>query len=153
VSGFELKFFSYVRLADLIVPRMKKAGGGVVVNVVGNAGRIPMDWHMPGGAANAALLNFTKALANQVGQHGIRVLAINPGLTDTDRGKKVIRFVMDRQDATEQEVRETVLSGVPLGRLPTVEDVGNAVAFLASDKASSITGTSLTIDGGVTAIL
>lgn len=152
VSGFELKFFGYVRLTRLLLPQMKANGGGVIINVIGNAGRVPMAWHMPGGAANAALINFTKSLANQVGGDGIRVNAVNPGPTETDRWENVVRFFASTQDKSGEQVRRQLLERTPLGRFSTVEDIGNAVAFLASERAGNITGTMLTVDGGATAI-
>lgn len=148
-SGFQLKFFSYVRLSALVVPQMKAQGGGVIVNVVGNAGRTPMAWHMPGGAANSALLNFTKSLSNQVGEDGIRVVALNPGPTETDRWDTVIRFFREHGGASGDEVRQDILERIPMRRFATPEDIGYAVAFLVSDKAYMITGSSLTVDGGM----
>lgn len=149
VSGFELKFFSYVRMSTLIVPHMKTQGGGVIINVVGNAGRTPMAWHMPGGAANSALLNFTKSLSNQVGKDGIRVVALNPGPTETDRWGSVVQFFIEHSDESSDEVRENLIGRIPMRRFATPEDIGNAVAFLVSDKAGMITGSSLTVDGGM----
>lgn len=152
VSSFELKFFSYVRLTNLFIPYMKAQGEGVIINVIGNAGRVPMTWHMPGGAANSALLNFTKTLANQVGKDSIRVVAVNPGPTETDRWNTVVKFIKRSEGISEEEARLSLLKRVPLGRFSTVEDIGYAIAFLVSDKATHITGTSLTIDGGTTPI-
>jgi NAD(P)-dependent dehydrogenase (short-subunit alcohol dehydrogenase family) len=152
VSGFELKFFSYVRLTNLVIPHMKRHGGGVIINVVGNAGRVPLTWHMPGGAANSALLNFTKTLSNQVGKHNIRINAVNPGPTETDRWDTVVDFHMSHDGISAEKVRDDLLKKVPLGRFSTVEDIGYAIAFLVSDKATHITGTSLTVDGGTTPI-
>lgn len=152
VSSFELKFFSYVRLTQLVIRHMRAQGGGVVINVVGNAGRVPTDWHMPGGAANSALLNYTKTLSNQVGKYGIRVVAVNPGPTETDRWKTVERFFAGHTGASLEEVRDSVMQRIPMRRFATVRDIGNAIAFLASDKAALITGTSLTIDGGMTPV-
>lgn len=149
VSSFDLKFFAYVRLTQLVVPHMRARGSGVIINVVGNAGRIPMDWHMPGGAANSALLNYTKSLSNQIGRYGIRVVAVNPGSTDTDRWKSVGRFLAKHGGTSEEEARRTVIQRIPLGRFARPEEIGYAVAFLASDKAAYVTGTSLTIDGGM----
>jgi NAD(P)-dependent dehydrogenase (short-subunit alcohol dehydrogenase family) len=153
LAGFKLKLFGYVRLTKLVVPLMKQQGSGVIINVVGNAGRSPIDWHMPGGAANSALLNFTKTLSNQVAKHGIRVVAVNPGPTQTARGDKVVSFISEHEGISKEEVLESLNQRCPMGRFATVEDVGNAVAFLAADKASHITGTSLTIDGGWSQLL
>jgi 3-oxoacyl-[acyl-carrier protein] reductase len=152
VSGFELKFFSYVRLTNLVIPHMQTQGGGAIINVVGNAGRVPITWHMPGGAANSALLNVTKTLANQVGKYGIRINAVNPGPTETDRWNTVVQYFIEHEGTSEEETRDSLLKRVPLARFSTVEDIGYAIAFLVSNKATHITGTSLTIDGGVTPI-
>lgn len=149
VSSFELKFFAYIRLTHLVVTHMRSHGSGVIINIVGNAGRIPMDWHMPGGAANSALLNYTKSLSNQVGRHGIRVVAVNPGSTETDRWHSVVDFFTRQEDVSEAEARQSVIRRIPLGRFAQPDEIAYAVAFMASDKAAYITGISLTIDGGM----
>src|SRR3712207_6221807 len=85
LASLNLKFMGYVRTCRAVIPRMREAGGGSVVLVVGNDGLKPSYWEMTAGAANAADLNFASSLAEQYGRDGIRVNTVNPGPVNTTR--------------------------------------------------------------------
>ena len=84
-AAMDAKYFTYINVIDPVVKRMAARGRGVIVNIVGNGGKVASPMHLPGGAANAALMLATVGLANAYAAKGVRILAINPGLTKTTR--------------------------------------------------------------------
>ena len=116
--------------------------GGVVINISSQMGHVGASNRSVYCASKHALEGFTKALAVELAPHQIRVVSVAPTFIETD----LTRPMLDNTD-----FQNTVISSIPLGHLGTPEDVAHAVAFLASSKASLITGTSLLVDGGWTA--
>lgn len=150
MPDIELKLMSYVRMTRLALPAFRDAGGGRIVNVAGNSGKQPLPYHMSGAAANAAVLNFTTSLALQVAEAGIHVIAVSPGPVATRRFDKQVKRVSEDEGISEQEARLRFDEILPIGRVPTPEEVAATIVYLASPRAAAITGTSLTIDGGIT---
>lgn len=150
LESWHLKLFGYIRVAREVFPHLIARGGGRVVNVIGIAGVQPMENYMVGGAANAALLNFTKALADEGAPHGILVTGVNPGPIRTERWDGIIVKWSAAKGITSDEAERDILRGVPLKRPGTAEEVANVVAFLASDLSTYITGTTIAVDGGMT---
>lgn len=150
LPDIELKLMGYVRMTRLALEQLRKAGGGRIVNVAGNAGKQPLPFHMSGATANAGVLNFTKSLSLQVGAEGIFINAICPGPVLTARLNK--QFIRNAEDwgITIEEASARYIADLPLPFVPTAEEVANTVIFLASPKAAYINGTSVTIDGGIT---
>jgi 3-oxoacyl-[acyl-carrier protein] reductase len=142
-SDFELKFFGYVRMAREVMPHMAREHHGVVVNVIGTGGLRPSAGYMVGGAANAALNHFTKALADEGAKHGVRVVGINPGPILTER----LQLFTERA-AKGRNLDEVYARMTPLGRAGKPEEVADLIAFLASPRAAFIHGANITIDGG-----
>jgi len=149
-SSIELKLMGYVRCTRAAFAIMKESGGGVIVNVVGMAGRSASPVYVLG-CLNAALLHFTKSVAELGGSHGIRVMAVNPGLTTTDRMEEAIEVWAEDAGMTNEEFRTTYLDDrVPLGRFTTPEDVAEAITYLCSDAAAPATGSAIQLDGAST---
>jgi 3-oxoacyl-[acyl-carrier protein] reductase len=148
-AGWSLKLLGYIRMARAVFPGMRAQGGGRIVNVVGMAARNPAATYMTGGAANAALINFTKALADLGAPSNILVTAVSPGPVKTDRWDSLQR----QQAAAEGKDLESYVKeqsrGLPLGRIALPEEVADLVCFLASDRASFLTGVAVTLDGGM----
>ncbi|PSP44086.1 dehydrogenase [Halobacteriales archaeon QH_6_64_20] len=124
------------------IPHLKDQGSGAIVNTASLAGLIGM----PGGAAyslsKGAVVNFTRAIAAELGSHGVRANAVCPGVVETP-------LVTDDRDPEEwPDLRDRMAEAYPLGRLGRPEDVANAVRFLASEEAAWITGHALVVDGG-----
>ena len=142
-SDFELKFFGYVRMAREVMPHMAREHQGVIVNVIGTGGLRPSAGYMVGGAANAALNHFTKALADEGSKNGVRVVGINPGPILTER----LQLFTERS-ARGRNVDEVYARMTPLGRPGKAEEVGDLIAFLASPRAAFIHAANITIDGG-----
>lgn len=147
-DAMDAKYFTYIHTMDAVLPRMAARGGGVVVNIIGMGGKVATPYHLPGGAANSALMLATVGLANVYGPKGIRVNAINPAATMTDRVQEALKLEAKMKNVSEQEVLAQGQAKVPLGRYAAPEDVAHLTVFLASDKASYITGALIPMDGG-----
>jgi len=126
------------------IPQMKKAGGGAIVNISSISGVTGQRGiHVGYNASKGAIRTLTKAAAVQHGRDNIRVNSVHPGLMPPMRTSG---------RTADPAVRAKMLEGVPLRRAGRVEEVANAVLFLASDEASYITGTELYVDGGFLAV-
>jgi NAD(P)-dependent dehydrogenase (short-subunit alcohol dehydrogenase family) len=150
VGDVTLKLFGAVRAARAVLPYLCQRGGGRIINIAGNSGKQPYMWHYPGGASNAALINFTHALAQEVAKDNILVTAVCPGPVETRRLRKQLNTLAGLAGQTTEEHDPVFYAGLPLGRAATAEEVANLVVFLASERSSYITGTAITIDGGIT---
>jgi 3-oxoacyl-[acyl-carrier protein] reductase len=150
VKDITTKLFGTVRACRAVLPHMRKMGGGRIINVTGNSGKQPYNWHFPGGASNAALINFTHALSQEVVKDQILVTAVCPGPVETKRLQKQLKTLSELWNKPLEEAKKSFYDGCPLKRAATAEEVGYLIAFLASNKASYITGTAITIDGGIT---
>ncbi len=146
-DGWNLKLFGYLNLARPLYSAMCARGRGVIVNIIGVAGERPPFNGIAGAAANAALIAFTKGLGSHSLERGVRVVAINPGPTRTERQMK--RFKERAQVELGDPNRYTEL--VAPKPLAEPRHIGDAVAFLASDRAEFITGTLINVDGGISA--
>jgi 3-oxoacyl-[acyl-carrier protein] reductase len=149
-SGWALKLLGYVRMAREVLPLMQRQGAGRIVNVVGAAARNPSPTYMIGGAANAALINFTKALADLGARSGVLVTAVSPGPVRTERWYELARQQAAAAGKSDAEYEKEMASGYPLGRIASPDEVADLVCFLASARASFLTGITITIDGGIT---
>jgi NAD(P)-dependent dehydrogenase (short-subunit alcohol dehydrogenase family) len=117
------------------------------VNIVGNSPFHPTSRNVAGNSGNAALLGFTQSLGTGSLHEGVRVVAINPGATETQR--QVVRWKARAKDALGDESRwRELTTGFPLGRLARVDEIADMAVFLASERASYVSGTMITIDGG-----
>lgn len=146
-AAMDAKFFSYINVIDPLVKRMAARRRGVIVNVIGNGGKAASPVHIPGGAANAALMLATAGLAAAWAGSGVRVVAVNPGLTETGRVAEGMAADARAQGIAEDEARTRALARIPMGRMARPEEIAAMVTFLASDRASYVTGVSVTMDG------
>lgn len=152
-EAMEAKFFTYVHVMDPVVRRMGARGTGAIVNVIGMGGKVATPTHLPGGAANAALMLATAGLAAAWGPRGVRVNAVNPALTLTDRLQEGLAADARLRNSTPEEVRRQSEQKMPLGRLASPEEVAAAVLFLASPRASYVSGAILSMDGAATPLV
>ena len=149
---WELNFMSAVRTARAALPDLT-ANRGVIVNVSSINGRLPEAGIYAYSASKAAMNNLTVNLAREVAGRGVRVVGVAPGPVDTPlwlgpHGVAAQASALGAGDA------ESIIAGarksVPIGRFSKAQEVGDLIAFLASPRAGSITGTTVTIDGGIT---
>jgi NAD(P)-dependent dehydrogenase (short-subunit alcohol dehydrogenase family) len=147
MQSLNLKFMGYVRTTKAAVGMMKERGWGRIVNVIGNDGIKPIYFEITPGAANAAGINFTLAIAEELAPHGITVNAINPGPVDTERWWGLVRMMAREKGISEEEASQRAIRSIPLGRLCTAEEVAHMVVFLASERASFVTGALISMDG------
>ena len=152
-TAMDAKYFSYVHAMDAVLKSMVARRTGSIVNIIGTGGKIASAMHLPGGAANAALMLVSAGLANAWGSHGIRVNAINPGATYTDRVKHSLETESRLTGKPEDELLKANESRIPLGRYARPEEIANTAVFLASDRASYVTGALVTMDGGLTPLV
>ncbi len=151
--AMDAKYFSYVNVFDPVVKRMAKRGSGVIVNVIGNGGKVATPTHLPGGAANAALMLATAGLASAYAGKGVRVVGINPGLTNTGRVAEGLKSDAKLNGITEDEALKRAVQRIPLGRMAEPEEIASVALFLASAKASYVTGVIVSMDGAVVPVV
>jgi NAD(P)-dependent dehydrogenase (short-subunit alcohol dehydrogenase family) len=132
--------------AKYVLPHMKEGARGSIVNISSLHGFVTRPGFFPYAAAKSGLIGLTRSLALDYGPYGIRVNAVAPGFIETRLVRESINLADDRAAAERDMV-----SGVALGRIGDPMEVARAVRFLASAEASYVTGTSLLVDGGLTA--
>lgn len=154
--AMQLNFFAAVRATRAVLAPMLKQGAGAIVNVASvNAFFEPDAGVIDYGAAKAALVNFTKSLAQEFGPHGIHVNAVSPGPVSTDLwlGKGGVADTVAKTTGVDAETaRKNViasLGGFATGRFTTPEEVATLVVLLASERTSNVTGANYVIDGGL----
>jgi 3-oxoacyl-[acyl-carrier protein] reductase len=140
----------YIRMARAVFPLMQEQGGGRICNVVGAAGRNPAATYLTGGAANAALINFTKGLADLGAPSKILVTAVSPAATRTERWDALIAQQAAASGRSAEDLQAEAEAPYKLGRIATSEDIADMVCFLVSARASFVTGICITVDGGAT---
>jgi 3-oxoacyl-[acyl-carrier protein] reductase len=147
-EDWSLKLLGYVRTCRAVLPLMQAQGGGRICNVVGAAARNPSASYLVGGAANAALINFTKGLADLGARSKVLVTAVSPAATRTERWDSLVAQQAAASGRTIEEQRAEQEGSYPLGRIATPEDIADLVCFLVSARASFLTGICITVDGG-----
>ena len=146
-AAMDAKFFTYIHAMDAVIKTMGARGQGAIVNVIGAGGKHASNIHLPGGAANAALMLASSGLAAAYAPRGVRVNAVNPGQTQTERLQGGLAAMAKADGITVDKALARATKSVPLGRLAQPEEIANAVLFLASQQASYITGVVIAMDG------
>ena len=150
--ALDLNLFPAVRLDRALLPAMLKQGAGVIIHITSIQSRLPLpDATMAYAAAKAALANYSKGLSKEVSPKGIRVVRVSPGWVETDGAVGLVQDLATAQGTDYQGARQMLmdsLGGIPIGRPAKPREVADVVAFLASSRAASITGTEFVIDGG-----
>lgn len=151
-EALNLNLLSAVRLDRALLPAMIDQGYGVVVHVTSIQRRLPLyESTLAYAAAKAALATYSKALSNEVGPKGVRVLSVAPGFTETAAAGRMIDRLALAEGGDVDRARQGLmqaLGGIPIGRPNTPAEVADLIAFLASDRAATIHGAEFVIDGG-----
>jgi len=140
-------------LAQAVLPGMKAAGYGRIINVISTSVKIPIKGLGVSNTIRAAVANWAKTLAGEVAAFGITVNNVLPGATDTDRMAEIIVGKASKSGKSEQDVTAQEIAHIPAGRFARPEELAAAIAFLASPAAAYITGINLPVDGGRTGCL
>ncbi len=152
-AAMDAKYFTYIHAMDAVLPSMRDRKRGNVVNIIGTGGKVASAIHLPGGAANSALMLASVGLASVYGRFGVRINAINPGATMTDRIREALELEAKARGTTVEQVLEQGQARVPLGRYADPKDIASVTLFLASDQAAYVTGAVIPMDGGVNPII
>lgn len=148
LNHYNVKFLGTVRCVREVIPTMKANRWGRIINMGGGAARQADIKGYSSGAVNTAIANFTKKIADEVAPFGITANTIHPGGAMTRRRDISYERTMQERGITREEADREHLSRIPIGRHIQSEDIAYTVLFLASDKASAITGQVLSVDGG-----
>ncbi len=149
-AAMQAKFFAYIHVIDPLIKVMAARGQGTIVNVIGMGGKVATTTHLPGGSANAALMLASAGLAAAYGARGVRVNAVNPGMTLTERLAEGVAADARARSMSTDEVLKQHQERLPLRRLARPDEIADAVVFLASARASYINGAVLSMDGAAT---
>jgi len=131
-------FKGYINCIRAVLPQMRLQKCGNIINITSIGAKIKNPWWPVYGAYKAGVAHFSRCLSDVVARDGIRVNCVGPGMTASDSTFRIY----------PKEMRDGMVSAVPLGRIGEAQDAANACIFLASDEASYITGQHLTVDGG-----
>ncbi len=134
-----------MNLLHCVLPGMVERGGGKVVNIASDAGRVGSSGEAPYSACKGGIIAMTKTLAREVASKGVRLNTVCPGLTETGMLEAFMQGA-----GNPDKLREAYRRAVPIGRLGKPEDIPGAVLFLSSDDADFITGQTISVSGGLT---
>jgi len=144
----DLLLMSAVDLTRLVLPGMKERRWGRILNITSITVKQPVDNLILSNSLRAAVTGMARTLANEVAQHGITVNNILPGYTATERVEQLARSIAEKEGITVEDARATWENQIPMRRLGTPREFAALAAFLVSERASYITGTSIPVDGG-----
>lgn len=152
-QAMDAKYFTYMHVLQPVLVRMSSRGRGSIVNIVGQGGRQAGIFHIAGGAANSALMLATVGLAQAWAGRGVRVNAINPGLTRTSRVDEGLEASARATGRTKAEVLEEALARIPMGRMAEPDEIAQVALFLSSDAASYVSGAIIPMDGCASSVI
>jgi NAD(P)-dependent dehydrogenase (short-subunit alcohol dehydrogenase family) len=152
-AAMQAKYFSYMHAIDPVIRRMGARGSGSIVNVIGQGGRQANPQHIGGGSANAALMLATVGYANAYAGMGVRVNAINPGITRTGRVDEGLDAAVRASGQPRDALLAKQLADIPMGRMAEPAEIADVAVFLASARASYVTGAIVPMDGGKTSTI
>ena len=146
--AFELNALSAIRLAQLVLPGMLERKWGRIINITSVSAKQPIDGLLLSNTVRAALTGFAKSISNEIAVDNVTVNNVAPGYTLTERQDEHAETLAKATGKTKEEMIDLWASQAPMKRLADPSEIGAAVAFLASERASYITGVTLQVDGG-----
>jgi len=147
-NALKLNLLSTINLCYEVMPLMKKQKWGRIINMTSVSAKQPIDTLILSNTTRTGVLGFSKSISNQLASYGITVNSVCPGYTKTERVEGLAKFFKESGKGSVDEFYNNIEKAIPMGRLGTPEEIAQAVAFLASEGASYITGVALQIDGG-----
>jgi len=150
-ADLELKLLGAVRATRLVLPHLRAAGGGSILNVLAVGAKAPGAGSMPSSASRAAGMALTKALSKELGPERIRVNALLIGVIES--GQWVRRAEESGRSLDQVYADLVTASGIPLGRVGRADEFADLAAFLLSERASYLTGTAINLDGGASPVI
>jgi len=149
-AAFELNLLSTVRLVRLVLPHMRKTGSGRIITIVSTSVKEPINGLLLSNSIRSGVVGLAKTLSVELAPENITVNNVCPGRLLTDRLRQIYRLNERMQKGENQEpILAEMAQGIPLGRVGKPEELGALVAFLASQQAAYITGTTIQVDGGL----
>ena len=150
IDAWTLKTLGYMRMIRAVLPHMIASKDGRIINIIGAAGRTPSPTFLTGSTVNASLINFTRGISKELAQHNIRINAISPAATETERAQRLAEQTAKGTGISVEEVIAETTKDIPIGRMIKPSEIASLAAFLVSDIASAITGAEILMDGGQT---
>ena len=147
-DNINAKVFGFMHFIREVLPVMRQQKWGRIINIAGIMGKNPLPMSAATGAVNAATLNLTKSTSDYIAKDNILVNAVCPGLITTPLTKNLAEKIAAAQGISIEDARKTLTQHVPMGRPGQPEEIANMVAFLASERASYVSGTAINVDGG-----
>ena len=152
-QAMDAKYFTTVHMMQPVARLMGARGGGAIVNIVGQGGRQASTMHIAGGSANAALMLATVGTAQAWAARGVRVNAINPGLTRTTRVEEGLAAESRTTGLSPDELLERAVARIPMGRIAEPQEIADVALFLASVRASYVSGAIIPMDGCTASVI
>ena len=150
-NAFDLTVMSSVRLTREVLPLMKKQQYGRIVNITSISVKQPIDQLLLSNSLRLAVVGWAKTLSNQVAGEGITINNVCPGWTLTGRVEQLLRSQAETRNISIEEAEKTITDGIPMRRLGSPEEFADLIVFLGSRRSAYMTGTTIQIDGGMTA--
>lgn len=147
-NAVQLTMLSAVRLTRAVLPSMQKQNWGRIVHITSVSVKQPVPGLHLSNVIRPSLIGFTKTLAQEMAQHNILINAVCPGYYMTDRVKQLLSDKAKKTKTKLEDLQQSITDQIPLGRIGRPEELAALVAFLASERASYITGTTIQADGG-----
>jgi len=147
-EAFELNGLSAIRLAKLVMPGMRERKWGRIINITSISVKQPVDGLLLSNTVRAGLTGWAKTVSNEVAPDGVTVNNVAPGYTMTERQDELAEARSRAMGKTKQELIDLWSAQTPMRRMASADEIAAAIAFLASERASYITGVTLQVDGG-----
>ena len=152
-ASMDAKYFTYINVIDPLIKKMGTRGNGVVINIIGNGGKVASPTHLSGGAANAALMLATAGLAYAYASKNVRVVGLNPGVTKTERVAEGLKAEAKRANVSEDQAYKQMVARLPMGRPAEPEEIADIAVFAASERGRYLNGANISTDGAASHVI